>query len=73
MAQTVQSEIIRTTVRIPAALWKRARAVQNGPRQTLQSLITEGLELRVAALEKAELETRLNADGKENTDAAKLA
>ena len=71
MAQAIRDEI-RTTVRIPSALWKRARAVQSGPRQTLQSLITEGLELRVAALEKAEFEKQQNGNGKENTDAATL-
>lgn len=42
---------VKSTVRIPAALWKRARRA-TGPQHTLQRLLVEGLELRVAQLEK---------------------
>lgn len=42
---------VKSTVRIPAALWKRARQA-TGPQQTLQRLLIEGLELRVAQLEQ---------------------
>jgi len=41
--------IVRTSVPIPIALWKRARAVRS-PKQ-LQKVILAGLEKRVAELE----------------------
>ena len=42
---------VKSTVRIPASLWKRARHA-TGPQHSLQRLLVEGLELRVAQLEK---------------------
>ena len=52
---------VKSTVRIPAALWKRARQ-SSGPQQTLQRLLIEGLELRVAQLEQ-------ESEAKEGSDA----
>jgi len=58
-----ESDEIKSTVRIPSLLWRRARAVQSGPRHTLQRMLIEGLELRVRELEREQGAASASATG----------